>query len=157
MTCTSTAPAVDLAWADAIALMGRLRSGGPMRRLDGVEAPLAEDEQATLLAAAAYDQWTASVVPDPGGSAPVELVVTDRRILVDHPRGSRSLWHLDLEHLQLFHTSAGWELDLHPVGINPHVRLSGSAVPLVAVHLAHAAFPRTWDRLAGLLPLLDAA
>jgi len=119
--------------------------------------------------------------------ARADLVVTTLRILVGHPeRGVLSLWHVDLEHLHLEHlpfeqnhlaedhrdlqheqahqASLGrggeggeWRLDLHPVGINPRVRLTGRAIPVVALHLAHTAFPTTWSRLSGLLPLLEQA
>jgi hypothetical protein len=68
-----------------------------------------------------------------------------------------SLWHVDLENFQLARTDQGWHLDLHPVGINPRVLLTGDAVPLVALHVACTVFPSTWARLSGLLPLLDSA
>lgn len=155
MPHSTTAPLVRTAWADAVALTERLRQGHPLPRLE--VAGLPAGERATLETEAGGAQWRGGS-PEPEWGDESRLVVTDRRILVAPPRlGGVSLWHVDLENLQLHRTGPEWHLDLHPVGINPRVRLTGGATPLIAVHLAHTVFPSTWARLSGLLPLLDAA
>ncbi|SDP52559.1 hypothetical protein SAMN04489867_2782 [Pedococcus dokdonensis] len=156
MTCTSTTPVVDASWADAVALADRLQRGE--RPADLGLGGLPADERATLQTSASYEQQCAPREDHWGEPSATQVVVTDRRILVSHQhRGLLSLWYVDVENLQLARAEDGWALDLHPVGINPHVRITGPTAPLVAVHVAHAAFPRTWQRLSGLLPLLEAA
>lgn len=153
---TTTARPVERGWLDAVALAARLQGGEALPRWQ--TPSLADGEWATLEAEATYEQPTRRHQRDEVGWPLAGLVVTDHRILVDHPeRGPVSLWHLDLENLQLTRTGTQWHLDLHPVGINPHVRLGGDSAALVALHVAHAVFPATWPRLAGLLPLIDAA
>ena len=144
-------------WADAVVLVGRLRRGESLDQI--ALGGLPTGERATLEACVTYAQsCTGAAAAEWGAESPTPVVVTDRRILVGHPhRGLVSLWHVDLENLQLARTDRGWHLDLHPVGINPHVRLSGGAAPVVALHVAHTVFPNTWSRLSGLLPLLDSA
>ena len=157
MAHQTTAPAVDLGWVDALALAGRLELGQPLPILDLEALPMGE--RATLHTSARFDQWRAGA-PEPvwGDDSTARVVVTDRRILVNHDwRGGTSLWHVDLENLQLGLTDQEWHLDLHPVGINPRVRLLGGAAPLIAVHVAATVFPSSWARLSGLLPLLDSA
>lgn len=152
---SATAPPATTAWADAVALMDQLRQGRPLPRLD--LAGLPSGEQASLEAEAGYAQWRGAG-QEPAWPEESRLVVTDQRLLVDHPgRGLVSLRHVDLENLQLARTGPQWHLDLLPVGINPRVRLTGGAAPLIAVHVARTVFPATWARLSGLLPLLDAA
>ena len=157
MAESTTAPVVETAWADAVVLTERLRRGQPLPRLVGTG--LLEGEHATLETEAHFEQWCGSgPAPSRDDWSPVQVVVTDRRILVGQPRpGGVSLWHVDLENLQLGLAQGQWYLDLHPVGINPRVRLTGGSAPLVAVHVAHTVFPETWVRLSGLLPLLDSA
>lgn len=151
----TTTPAVDHGWGDALSLSGRLQRGQPLPSLELQALPVTE--HATLDTLARVDQWRAGgYEPVWGDEPPAQVVVTDRRILVNHDwRGGISLWHVDLENLQLGRTEEGWHLDLHPVGINPRVRLIGGAAPVVAVHVAATVFPSTWARLSGLLPLLD--
>jgi hypothetical protein len=157
MTHITTAPVVETGWADAVALADRLRRGQPLPRLEGTGQ--LDGEHATLEVEAHYEPWPGSTdEPLRHDWEPRQVVVTNRRILVAQPRpGGVSLWHVDLENLQLGVTDGLWCLDLHPVGINPRVRLSGGSAPLVAVHVAHTVFPATWSRLAGLLPLLGFA
>lgn len=152
-----TAPAVRHGWADAVALAGRLQRGESPSTLELGGLPAGE--LATLETVVTYEQSGSRRRQSPWGEpAPTDVVVTDRRILVSHPRrGLLSLWHVDLENLQLGLTGQQWHLDLHPVGINPRVRITGDAAPLVALHVAYTVFPSTWARLAGLLPLLDSA
>ena len=157
MTHHTTAPAVDVGWVDALALAGRLQLGQPLPHLEPQGLPVGE--RATLETRARVDQWRAGA-PQPvwGDESSAQVVVTGRRILVNHDwQAGISLWHVDLENLQLGVTDQEWHLDLHPVGINPRVRLIGGAAPLVAVHVAATVFPTTWARLSGLLPLLDSA
>jgi hypothetical protein len=152
--CTTT-PVVETPWLDAVVLADQLRRGHPLPRLDS--PGLSPGERASLEAEAGYAQWRGAS-QEPTRAEVSRLVVTDRRILVDHPgRGLVTLRHVDLENLQLARTGPQWHLDLLPVGINPRVRLTGGAAPLIAVHVAHTVFPATWARLSGLLPLLDAA
>lgn len=152
-----TAPAVRHGWADALALAGRLQRGESPSTLELEGLPAGE--RATLETVVTYEQSGSRRRQSPWGEpAPTDVVVTDRRILVSHPRrGLLSLWHVDLENLQLGRSGQQCQLDLHPVGINPAVRLTGDAAPLVALHVAHAVFPATWPRLSGLLPLIESA
>ena len=153
---TST-PAIHSGWAAAVAQAGRLQLGQGLPTVD--LANLRAGERATLDTHARPDRWLAGEhEPFWSDESTARVVVTDQRILVTPDwRGGMSLWHVDLENLQLAHTDRGWHLDLHPVGINPRVRLAGDAAPLVAVQLACTVFPSTWARLSGLLPLLDSA
>lgn len=155
MAESTTAPVVETAWVDAVVLADRLRGGRPLPRLVGTG--LLDGEDATLETEAHFEQWCGSRrSPSRGDWSPVQVVVTTLRILVGQPRpGGVSLWHMDLENLQLGLTDGQWCLDLHPVGINPRVRLTGGSAPLIAVHVAATVFPTTWARLSGLLPLLD--
>ena len=157
MPHSTTAPVVETDWLDAVALTDRLREGQPLPCLEG--AGLLDGEQASLETEASYQQWGWSRGQRTREDwSPVQVVVTDQRILVAQPRlGGVSLWHVDLENLQLGETDGQWQLDLHPVGINPRVRLTGGSAPLIAVHVAHTVFPATWSRLSGLLPLLESA
>ena len=156
MPQSTTAPLVrTTTWSDAVALTDQLQRGQPLPCLEVTGLPAGE--RATLSTEVGYARWRGDGL-DPGWDDESRLVVTDRRILVDHPRqGLISLRHIDLENLQLARTGPEWHLDLHPVGINPRVRLAGGAAPLIALHVAHTVFPNTWARLSGLLPLLDAA
>ena len=152
----TTASAVDTGWSAAVAQAGRLQLGHglPTVELDGLPA----GEHATLETSVTYEQQCAPRESPWAEPSPTQLVVTDRRLLVSHPlQGLLSLWHVDLENLQLGLAGGVWHLDLHPVGINPRVRLTGGSAPLVAVHVAHTVFPSSWARLSGLLPLLDSA
>ena len=152
----TTAAAVDLGWADAVELAGRLLRGASLAHLELGDLPAGE--RATLETTLTYEQQCPRGETRRGEASPADVVVTDRRILVSRPlRGLLSLWHVDLENLQLGVTGQQCHLDLHPVGINPRVRLTGEAAPMVALHVAHAVFPSTWARLSGLLPLLDSA
>lgn len=153
----ATAPAVDSGWSAAVAQAGRLQLGEPLPTFE--LGGLLVGERATLDAGAGLERWRAGR-PEPfwGDESAVRVVVTDRRLLARHDRwGATSLWHVDLENVQLGRTDGQWHLDLHPVGINPRVRLTGAAAPMLAVHVAHTVFPGTWSRLSGLLPLLDSA
>jgi hypothetical protein len=153
----TTAPVVETGWAEAVAVIDRLREGQTLPRLDGTGLP--DGERVSLETEASYQEWGWSEGQRTREDwSPVQVVVTDQRILVAQPRlGGISLWHVDLENLQLGETDGRWQLDLHPVGINPRVRLTGGSTPLIAVHVAHTVFPETWSRLSGLLPLLEAA
>ena len=153
----TSAAAVDPGWSAAVAQAGRLQLGQSLPTLD--RRDLRSGELATLDTRARVHQWQAGG-PEPvwGEVSPAQVLVTNRRIVVNHDwRGGTSLWHVDVENLQLGRADGQWHLDLHPVGINPRVRLTGGSAPLIAVHVAHTVFPATWARLSGLLPLLDSA